>query len=147
MELEAGVRRLAGILEQDLPENDSKEGYVFEFEGGLRLRVFSIPGRPIIFEGPLREVPQNSRDAEDLCKKMLQVGLARYRERPGELIVNEEGELCYAKQFMGSTAEQSDFMEEVETFLNELELMKGRASGTVSQSFALPFSPFSFIRP
>lgn len=133
--IESGMARLAKEIDRPAPVPDGAGRYVLAFADGLVLRAFAIPGREVIFEGPVAPVPPALDQSDALCRTMLQVSLARYREKPGELYHDTEAhELVYARHYMPGESERLDFIAEAESFLNELSLMRGRALGTGGSS-------------
>ena len=129
--IETGMARLAKEIDRPAPKPDESGCYELAFADGLVLRAFAIPGREAVFEGPVAPVPPATEMADALCRTMMQVMLARYREKPGELYHDTEAhELVYSRHYMPGTADRLDFVAEAESFLTELALMRGRALGT-----------------
>jgi hypothetical protein len=145
MELETGLKALCETLGVELPTPDSKQRYVFEFADGITLRCFSLPGRHIVFEGLVCAAPRDGREAEALCKSLLQTSLALCKTTQGEIILDtEKGEICFTRQFLPGHDEGLVFGEEIDDFLNELEFVRNQAKPERSGGRS-PSSPFSLL--
>lgn len=105
------------------PPPHTNEGYAFDLDGGLVLRLAPLPGGGWIAQVPVLESGSGPQDGEERAARLMRLHLARMSGAPGVVAsVDASGEFIVHTRL--PAAPDDAIVAAVETLLNEAEAIR-----------------------
>ncbi|MEN9774551.1 MAG: hypothetical protein RL322_1621 [Pseudomonadota bacterium] len=87
----------------------------------VRVHLTILGSGQILIEARICDLPALGGDRERTVFRLTQIALARMRDNPAALSIDEDGAACWLQRRMAGTIQRHELDEGVESLINEVE--------------------------